>query len=160
MENKHVVVCCTVLPGYIANVGRELLSGTENTSLSYHPAFIAQGDIIRGFLYPDMVSTSTYAFSCMIVISSLRAWDTAQALIGEGSKEAGAKLQDLTMRVCENKPYIARMSPERFEVNLWYSTPRTINSWALLSQCWDHQAISELLHYNEDSIQVLNHPNF
>ena len=42
--NKHVVICCTVLPGYIANIGSLLLEGCENCTLSYNPEFIAQGE--------------------------------------------------------------------------------------------------------------------
>ena len=37
--NKHLVICCTVLPGYI----------------SYNPEFIAQGDIMAGLERPDLV---------------------------------------------------------------------------------------------------------
>jgi len=53
--NKHVIVGCTVLPGYLANVGKYLLRDCINTTLSYNPEFIAQGDIINGFLKPDIV---------------------------------------------------------------------------------------------------------
>jgi UDP-glucose 6-dehydrogenase len=49
------MICCTVLPGYIATVGRFLLKDCENTTLNYNPEFIAQGSIIDNFLHPDMV---------------------------------------------------------------------------------------------------------
>ena len=45
-KNKHVVICCTVMPGYIANTGSYLLEGCEGCTLSYNPEFIAQGAII------------------------------------------------------------------------------------------------------------------
>eukprot|EP00966_Prymnesium_polylepis_P227008 5252555-Prymnesium_polylepis.1 len=67
--NKHVVVCCTVLPGYIAQVGSLLLEGCAGCTLSYNPEFIAQGEIMAGLANAEVV------------------------LIGEGSKDAGDILQ-------------------------------------------------------------------
>jgi len=92
VKNKHVVICCTVLPGYILTVGRFLLRDCENTSLSYNPEFIAQGSIIDNFLYPDMV------------------------LIGEGSKTAGDILEGIYKRLVKNTPVICRMSAESAEI--------------------------------------------
>jgi nucleotide sugar dehydrogenase len=92
VENKHIVIGCTVLPGYIAKVGRFLLKDCKNCTLSYNPEFIAQGDIINGQLKPDMV------------------------LIGEGSKEAGDRLQAVYEKLCDNQPRICRMSPESAEI--------------------------------------------
>jgi len=92
IKNKHVVIGCTVLPGYIANVGRFLLKDCINTTLSYNPEFIAQGSILADFLKPDMV------------------------LIGEGSKEAGDILESVYRSITENTPKICRMSPESAEI--------------------------------------------
>jgi len=92
VKNKHIVIGCTVLPGYIAKVGRFLIQDCENCSLSYNPEFIAQGDIVNGQLRPDMV------------------------LIGEGSKAAGDRMQQIYEDMCENKPKICRMSPESAEI--------------------------------------------
>ena len=92
LKNKHVIIGCTVIPGYIAHVGRFLLKDCENTTLSYNPEFIAQGDIIRGMLYPDMV------------------------LVGEGSKEIGDILEEMYRKVTLNNPEIHRMSPESAEI--------------------------------------------
>jgi len=92
VSNKHVIIGCTVIPGYIAQTGRFLLRDCTNTSLSYNPEFICQGDIIAGLLKPDMV------------------------LIGEGSKEAGAYLEQLYKDHCENQPIISRMSAESSEI--------------------------------------------
>lgn len=92
VANKHVVVGCTVMPGYCRDIGAELLRDCTNTSLSYNPEFIQQGDIIRGFLNPDMV------------------------LIGEGSPEVGERLEAIYHRTVENKPQICRMSPSSAEV--------------------------------------------
>jgi len=92
VNGKHVVIGCTVIPGYIAETGRYLLKDCVNTTLSYHPEFIAQGDIIKGTLQPDM------------------------CLIGEGSKEAGDFLEEMETRMCENKPHVCRMSCESAEI--------------------------------------------
>ena len=71
VANKHIVIGCTVIPGYIEGTGKYLIQDCVNTSLSYHPEFIAQGDIMNGTLKPDM------------------------ALIGEGSKAAGDVLEEM-----------------------------------------------------------------
>lgn len=80
------------MPGYCANIGSNLLRDCVNCSISYNPEFIQQGDIIRGFLNPDMV------------------------LIGEGSKEAGDFLEEVYARTCESKPVVSRMSPSSAEI--------------------------------------------
>jgi nucleotide sugar dehydrogenase len=92
LSNKHLAICSTVFPGYISKQARPLLTKCTNTSLSYNPEFIAQGDIIRGMSAPDMV------------------------LIGEGSKEAGDLLQTIYQSFCSNTPTIARMSVESAEI--------------------------------------------
>lgn len=92
VQDKHLVIGCTVIPGYIAKVGRYLIRDTKNCSLSYNPEFIAQGAIIEGQLKPDMV------------------------LIGEGSKAAGERLQLCYENMCENTPKICRMSAESSEI--------------------------------------------
>lgn len=61
VENKHIIVGCTLMPKYIDEVGSFLLSDCKNTTLSYNPEFIAQGEIIKGFLNPDMVLIGTYS---------------------------------------------------------------------------------------------------
>jgi len=92
VENKHVIIGCTVLPGYVRNVGRHLLRNCKNTTLSYNPEFIQQGDIVKGFLNPDMV------------------------LIGAENDFIGAKLEEIYRKVCENEPVISRMSAESAEI--------------------------------------------
>ncbi|MBS0625108.1 MAG: UDP-glucose/GDP-mannose dehydrogenase family protein [Verrucomicrobia bacterium] len=91
-SNKHVVISSTVFPGYIAKTARPLLKNCPNATVSYNPEFIAQGNIIHGMRYPDMV------------------------LIGEGSKEAGQLLESIYTKLCANTPHIARMSPESAEI--------------------------------------------
>merc|ERR1711991_95967 len=92
VTDKHIVIGCTVLPGYIKNTGRFLLRDCKNCTLNYNPEFIAQGAIIHGFENPDMV------------------------LIGEETKEAGELIESIYHRCTKNKPYIARMSAESAEI--------------------------------------------
>jgi len=92
VENKHFFVGCTTLPGYIANTARYLLKDCKNVTVSYNPEFIAQGDIMRGLLNPDMV------------------------LIGEATKEVGDWLEVVYKDICQNKPLICRMSAESAEI--------------------------------------------
>lgn len=58
----------------------------EGFGICYSPEFIALGSVIRDFLNPDLV------------------------LIGESDQHAGDQLTRIYQAVCENKPYIARMS--------------------------------------------------
>lgn len=92
VSNKHLVICSTVFPGYISNTADSLIKDCKNTSISYNPEFIAQGDIIKGLLNPDMV------------------------LIGEGSRAAGDRLQAIYQKICQNSPHIARMSVPSAEI--------------------------------------------
>ena len=55
VENKHIIIGCTIMPGYIRNIASEILRDCHNVSVTYNPEFIAQGDIIKGLLRPDMV---------------------------------------------------------------------------------------------------------
>ena len=43
-KNKHIIIGCTVMPSYIDKIGSLLLQDCENTTLSYNPEFIAQGE--------------------------------------------------------------------------------------------------------------------
>jgi len=92
VKDKHVIIGCTIMPGYIRNIATHLLRDCENVSISYNPEFIQQGDIVRGFLNPDMV------------------------LVGEGCKEVGDHMEELYKNVCENTPVISRMAAESAEI--------------------------------------------
>ena len=91
VQNKHIVIGCTIIPGYINEVGNFLLKDCVNTTLSYNPEFIAQGSIIRDTENPDMI------------------------LIGEGSPQAGERLYNLYSRVSA-RAKIHRMSPQSAEI--------------------------------------------
>ena len=80
------------MPGYCDSIAPALLAECTNVTVSYSPEFIAQGAIMSGTLEPDMV------------------------LIGEGSPEAGAHIEELTMRYVSNSPTIHRMSPGSAEL--------------------------------------------
>jgi UDPglucose 6-dehydrogenase len=89
----NFVIVSTVSPGTIEkslipwiqeHSGRTV---NEGFAIAYNPEFIALGDVINGLLKPDIV------------------------LIGESNKEIGDQLEKLYLEyICENKPYMARMS--------------------------------------------------
>jgi UDPglucose 6-dehydrogenase len=58
-KNKNIIIGCTIMPKYINEVGKLLISDCENCYLSYNPEFIAQGDIIKGFRNPDIILVGT-----------------------------------------------------------------------------------------------------
>ena len=58
-QNKHFIIGCTVMPHYIDEIATTLLSDAQNCSISYNPEFIAQGEIVKGFLNPDMILVGT-----------------------------------------------------------------------------------------------------
>lgn len=91
-SNKHIMIMCTVLPGYIRNQGRQLIKDCTNCTLNYNPEFIAQGAIIKGFLNPDVV------------------------LIGAETEESGRRIKEIYVNSVENQPFYAIMSPESAEV--------------------------------------------
>lgn len=89
----HVfVISSTVMPGSTENdfipllekhSGRKLNQGF---SVCFDPDFVALGNVIKGFLQPDLV------------------------VIGESMPEAGARIESIHQRMCENQPAISRMS--------------------------------------------------
>jgi UDPglucose 6-dehydrogenase len=49
LENKHIVICSTIIPTWSKIVGEDLLNECTNCTLSYAPEFIAQGNIVDDF---------------------------------------------------------------------------------------------------------------
>eukprot|EP00123_Amoebidium_parasiticum_P001648 comp12801_c0_seq1/m.7942 comp12801_c0_seq1/g.7942 ORF comp12801_c0_seq1/g.7942 comp12801_c0_seq1/m.7942 type:complete len:372 (-) comp12801_c0_seq1:643-1758(-) len=92
VKNKDIVIGCTVMPQFCDNVAKELIKTCEGCHIIYNPEFIAQGDILRGQLNPDMV------------------------LIGEDNKASGEEIERIYLNVVENKPVIARMSLASAEI--------------------------------------------
>jgi len=58
-SNKDIVIGCTVMPGYIDTIGKNLIKDCRNSYLSYNPEFVAQGEIISGFSKPDIILVGT-----------------------------------------------------------------------------------------------------
>lgn len=100
VENKHIIIGCTLMPKYIDEVGSFLLSDCKNTTLSYNPEFIAQGEIIKGFLNPDMV------------------------LIGTYSQELGERLREIYSKIVKTQPKYCIITPLEAEI-----TKITINGF-------------------------------
>lgn len=92
VKNKNIIIGCTVLPGYIRGTGRFLLRDCENTTLSYNPEFIAQGNIIRDFENPDMV------------------------LIGAENDAVAQQLETLYNTITHNTPRVCKMTAESAEI--------------------------------------------
>ncbi len=66
VANKHIVIGCTIIPGYIEETGTFLIQDCTNTSLSYHPEFIAQGDIMNGRtpIWPSLERAAKLLATC------------------------------------------------------------------------------------------------
>ncbi len=92
VAKKHLVINSTLFPGFVHNRARALLSDCTDITLSYNPPFIAQGEIVKGLVTPDMV------------------------LIGQDSEEAGDIIESFHRSLHQNEPHIARMSVESAEI--------------------------------------------
>ena len=100
VENKHIIIGCTLMPKYIDEVGLFLISDCKNTTLSYNPEFIAQGEIIKGFLNPDMI------------------------LIGTRSQELAEHLREIYSKIVKTDPKYCIITPLEAEI-----TKITINGF-------------------------------
>ena len=87
---KHLIICCTVMPGFCDSIKEKLAD--LNYDVSYNPEFIAQGTIIQNQENPDTV------------------------LIGEANVEIGNKLQEIYKKHTKNDPKICRMTPLEAEI--------------------------------------------
>jgi nucleotide sugar dehydrogenase len=75
--NKDIIVCCTVMPGYLQS------QNIEKCTINYNPEFIAQGSIIKDFENPDFV------------------------LIGHDTPESGKRIKDVYEKIYNGKPKYA-----------------------------------------------------
>jgi nucleotide sugar dehydrogenase len=89
-QHKDLVICCTTMPEYCETVQQKLAK--YNYTVSYNPEFIAQGTILRDQAAPSLV------------------------LIGEGSKWAGDKIQEIYEKSTHNEPTFARMPLTQAEI--------------------------------------------
>lgn len=92
-KRHHVfVISSTVVPGSVEGAFIPLIeeySGRklhQDFDVCYDPDFVALGDVVNGFLKPELV------------------------VIGESNKRGGDMVEAIHERVCENKPYVGRMS--------------------------------------------------
>jgi len=92
-QNKHFIIGCTVMPHYIDEIASALLPNSQNCSINYNPEFIAQGEIVKGFLNPDMILVGTRIPSILAPI-----------------------LKQIYNRMTENKPEYAFMTPLEAEI--------------------------------------------
>eukprot|EP00286_Rhodomonas_abbreviata_P019217 CAMPEP_0181292334 /NCGR_PEP_ID=MMETSP1101-20121128/2452_1 /TAXON_ID=46948 /ORGANISM="Rhodomonas abbreviata, Strain Caron Lab Isolate" /LENGTH=429 /DNA_ID=CAMNT_0023396799 /DNA_START=199 /DNA_END=1488 /DNA_ORIENTATION=+ len=97
LENKHIVISATVIPGYVHGTGKFLLRDCINTTLSYNPAFVAQGDIMEGY--------RTGGWFRLV-------------LVGRANDRAGELLTQVYERIApaDRLPHICLMSPESAEI--------------------------------------------
>ena len=109
---RHVVVCCTVMPGYMLEVGAHLLRDSPQlrAGLLYNPLFIAQGEIMRGLLRPDLI------------------------LIGEagdrvGQTSGGHALVQIWNRVCDGPPALTDVSGSHAASSVSKDLPIRRMSW-------------------------------
>ena len=91
-EYHLFVISSTVMPGSTDEKFIPILEKVSGRKLNigfgvcYDPDFVALGNVIKGFLRPDLV------------------------VIGETSSAAGAKVEAIHRRMCENEPIISHMS--------------------------------------------------
>ena len=91
-SNKHFIIGCTVMPNYIYNIGNTLINKCKNSTLSYNPEFVAQGDIVKGFENPDII------------------------LVGTDSEELKPVLKEIYDKMTKNQPKYCFMRPTEAEI--------------------------------------------
>ena len=82
-QTKTLIINCNVYPGF-SNKIQEILHG-YNYKVSYNPEWVAQGQIIKDQIYPDLV------------------------VIGEADTEEGDRIEYIYRKLCKNNPVIHRM---------------------------------------------------
>jgi len=92
VTNKEIIIGCTCMPKYIDEVGEFLIKDCSNSFLSYNPEFIAQGEIIKGFLNPDII------------------------LLGTKSVYLKKKIKEIYSSFIKNKPKYCILSPLEAEI--------------------------------------------
>jgi UDPglucose 6-dehydrogenase len=127
VENKHIIIGCTVMPKYIDDVGTFLICDCKNTTLSYNPEFIAQGNIINGFLNPDMI------------------------LIGTHSTELRDKLKEIYDKIVKTQPVYCVLTPLEAEI-----TKITINGFITTKLSFANMISDVCDSVGADKIKVLN----
>jgi len=96
VANKHVIINATVMPGYINKTAKTLLRDCTNTTISYNPAFTAQGEIMEGYRTGGMFG---------------------MVLVGAENDAIFERLREIYLTIAgEVKVNVCRMSPESAEI--------------------------------------------
>lgn len=90
VDNKDLVVCCNVKPGYSDTVEQRL--SPYGYKVSFNPEWVAQGTILRDQAYPDLV------------------------VIGQYDTESGDRIQKVYEDICLSDPVIHRMDRKSAEI--------------------------------------------
>lgn len=90
LNDLHIIIGCTIQPGYISEIAELLLQDCPGVSITYNPLFIAQGSILRDLLEPDLV------------------------LIGGQNRTE--ELKTFYKEVCVNEPFFRIMSHQSAEI--------------------------------------------
>ena len=119
LEDTDVVINATVMPGYISTVGRFLLRECPSVTLSYNPAFVAQGDVMDGCVLAVMSP-------CNRLVPPARTRSRAAAparysfrlqgrfnlvLIGAADDRVAAVLESIYHRIAESSANSGRRNP-------------------------------------------------
>jgi nucleotide sugar dehydrogenase len=91
-QDKHFIIGCTVMPKYIEEIGKTLIHDCKNSTLSYNPEFVAQGEIVKGFENPDII------------------------LCGTESPKVKAAVQQIYTKMTKNQPKFHFMTPTEAEI--------------------------------------------
>ena len=89
---KLLNICCTTMPGYCDTLQKKFDDQNIPVNVCYNPEFIAQGDILNGFVRPDLL------------------------LIGEANKECGDTLEEIYKNLVVSQPHICRMKRKEAEI--------------------------------------------
>ena len=109
LQDKHVVINSTVMPGYCRNVAQLLLRDCERTTVNYNPAFVAQGDILDGYIKGGWFGMVLVGSSDSTVTELLES--IYRLIAGESSCESVVGVGDGARRL-----NVCTMSPESAEI--------------------------------------------
>lgn len=112
VRDKHIVICCTVMPGYCATIAPELLRDCEGVRVSYSPAFIAQGEIVAGLLAPDLVLVGSPTDESAAELRSIH----ESLLSSSEAQQAQARRHGSVELAAQNQPSLRVMSPASAEI--------------------------------------------
>ena len=92
VDGYHLIVSCSVTPGYFAKELPTLIKDCTNMKLSYNPQFVQQGSLMDTFLNPDTV------------------------IVGSYEQSVAEEVITLYKDTCQNSPKFEVLSPESVEI--------------------------------------------